>query len=434
MNLNAPVINLNPNLLKQMTDLSGKHILLGVSGGIAAYKIPALVRLFKKAHAEVQVVMTKSAAQFVSPLTLATLSGRSVLTDIFPDSTDTPPTWTAHIHLGEWADGLVVAPATAHTIAKLANGFADDMLAICFLALRPNKPRLIAPSMDGDMFHAPAVQRNLNTLRQDGCLIIEPETGELASGLSGKGRLPEPETIFHHVADALAPKEKTLMGKQVVVTAGATRERIDSVRFISNYASGKMGFALAEAAAELGAEVILITGKTALPTPPKVQRIEVESAEEMLQAAQPYFETLDWFIAAAAVADYRPAHTYNGKLKKSAPSLTLQLVKNPDILLEFGKQKKAHQLSIGFALEMQNPLENAKAKLNAKNCDLIALNLAQEAGAGFEVNTNRLTLLFKDGTLEQLPLQTKRAAAKMILEKANFFFQKSSLTSSLRHK
>ncbi len=411
-----------------MTNLSGKHILLGISGGIAAYKMPILVRLFKKAGAEVQVVMTKSAMQFVSPLTLATLSERRVLSEIFPDSDSSQPTWTAHIHLGEWADCFVIAPATANTIAKLASGFSDEMLSVCFLTMRPNKPKIIFPSMDGEMFDAPAVQRNLHTLQQEGSVIIEPEIGELASGLIGKGRLPEPETIFQCVASALVPNEKTLVGKQVVVTAGATREKIDGVRFISNYSSGKMGFALAEVAAELGAEVILITGKTHLPTPPNVHRIEVESAEEMFQAARRYFETLDVFVAAAAVADYRPAEVYDGKLKKSSELLTLHLVKNPDILLEFGKQKKAHQLSIGFALEIQDPLENAKAKLMVKNCDMIALNHAHETGAGFEVDTNRLTLIFKDGTVEQLPLQAKRMAAKTIFEKANFFFQKSSLT------
>ncbi len=412
-----------------MTDLSGKHILLGVSGGIAAYKIPNLVRLFKKAGAEVQVAMTKSAAQFVSPLTLATLSGRRVLCEIFPDATSSQSDWTTHIHLGEWADCFVLAPATANTIAKLASGFSDEMLSVCFLTMRPNKPKLIFPSMDGEMFDAPAVQRNLNMLAQEGCLVVEPEIGELASGLIGKGRLPEPETIFRHVVEALAPKEKLLAGKQVVVTAGATREKIDGVRFISNYASGKMGFALAEVAAELGAEVMLITGKTHLQTPPKVHRIDVESAEEMFREARNYFRTLHLFIAAAAVADYRPAEVYDGKLKKSSDTLLLHLVKNPDILLEFGKAKQPHQVSVGFALEIQDPLENAKAKLMVKNCDMIALNHAQEQGAGFEVDTNRLTLIFRDGTIEQLPLQAKRSAAKMILEKANFFFQKSSLTS-----
>ncbi|MFQ3597365.1 MAG: bifunctional phosphopantothenoylcysteine decarboxylase/phosphopantothenate--cysteine ligase CoaBC [Chloroherpetonaceae bacterium] len=412
-----------------MTDLSGKHILLGVSGGIAAYKIPNLVRLFKKAGAEVQVVMTKSASQFVSPLTLATLSGRNVLSEIFPDASSTQSAWTTHIHLGEWADCFVLAPATANTIAKLAGGFADEMLSVCFLTMRPNKPKLIFPSMDGEMFDAPAVQRNLKTLMHDGCVIVEPEIGELASGLIGKGRLPEPETMFRHVVDSLVPKEKPLAGKQVVVTAGATREKMDGVRFISNYSSGKMGFALAEVAAELGAEVILIAGKTPLQTPPNVHRIDVESAEDMLRAAQQYFHSLDLFVAAAAVADYRPAEVYDGKLKKSSDSLSLHLVKNPDILLQFGKEKQAHQFSIGFALEIQDPIENAKAKLMVKNCDMIALNHAHEAGAGFEVDTNRLTLIFRDGTIEQLPLQAKRIAAKTIFEKANFFFQKSSLTS-----
>ncbi len=413
-----------------MTDLSGKHILLGVSGGIAAYKIPNLVRLFKKAGADVQVVMTKCATAFVSPLTLSTLSERSVLTDIFSESSNSQIAWTMHIHLGEWADCFILAPATANTIAKLANGLSDDMLSVCFLTMRPNKPKVIFPSMDGEMFNAPSVQRNLKTLRQEGVLIVEPEFGELASGLIGKGRLPEPETIFAYVANMLMPKAKQLAGKQVVVTAGATRERIDGVRFISNYASGKMGFALAEVAAELGAEVILITGKTTLQTPPKVHRIDVESAEEMFQEAKKYFQTLDVFVAAAAVADYRPAEIYQGKLKKSSDDLMLHLVKNPDILWSFGKQKQPHQVSIGFALEIQDPLENAKAKLISKNCDMIALNLAEETGAGFEVDTNRLTLIFRDGTIEQLPLQTKRAAAKMIFEKASFFFEKSSLTSS----
>lgn len=412
-----------------MTDLSGKHILLGVSGGIAAYKIPNLVRLFKKAGAEVQVVMTKSATEFVSPLTLATISGRSVLSEIFPDASSSQNAWTAHIHLGEWADCFVLAPATANTIAKLANGFSDDMLSVCFLTMRPNKPKLIFPSMDGEMFDAPAVQRNLKTLIQDGCFIVEPEIGELASGLIGKGRLPEPETMFRHVIDMLMPKEKWLAGKQVVVTAGATREKIDGVRFISNYSSGRMGFALAEVAAELGAEVILITGKTPLQTPPNVHRIDVESAQDMFKEAQKYFHSLDLFIAAAAVADYRPAEVYDGKLKKSLDELSLHLIKNPDILLQFGKEKQEHQRSIGFALEIQDPLENAKAKLVVKNCDMIALNHAQEQNAGFEVDTNRLTLIFRDGTIEQLPLQAKRTAAKTIFEKANFFFQKSSLTS-----
>jgi phosphopantothenoylcysteine decarboxylase/phosphopantothenate--cysteine ligase len=412
-----------------MTDLAGKHILLGVSGGIAAYKIPSLVRLLKKAGAEVQVLMTKSASQFVSPLTLATLSGRSVLTDVFPDAAAAQAAWTAHIHLGEWADCLMLAPATANTIAKLAGGFSDDMLSVCFLTMRPNKPKLIFPSMDGEMFDAPSVQRNLKMLEQGGCVVIEPETGELASGLIGKGRLPEPEMMFEQVKDALLPKEKILAGKQVVITAGATREKIDGVRFISNYASGKMGFALAEVAAELGAEVILITGKTHLQTPLKVHRIDIESAEEMLGEARKYFHSLDLFVAAAAVADYRPAEVYDGKLKKASDALSLHLVKNPDILLQFGKEKQAHQVSIGFALEIQNPLENAKAKLLVKNCDIIALNHALERGAGFEVDTNRLTLIFKDGAIEQLPLQAKRTAAKTIFEKANFFFQKSSLTS-----
>lgn len=398
--------------------LKGKHIVLGVSGGIAAYKTPLLVRLLKKAGAEVQVVMTPSAREFVTPTVLETLSQRKVLSEIFPKN-EVKQDWTEHIQLGEWADAMVIAPATAHTIAKLAHGLSDEMLSIVFLTLRPNKLRLICPSMDGEMFESPAVQRNLAQLQRDGCLIVEPEYGELASGLVGKGRLPEPETIVATLARALAGKPpQWLNGKCVVVTAGATRERIDPVRFISNYATGKMGFALAEVAAAWGAETILITGKTHLPTPPAVKRIDVESAEEMFQAAQTYFERCDVLIAAAAVADYRPEYPAAQKLKKDSERLTLTLVKNPDILLEFGKQKKAHQMAIGFALETENALANAKAKLEKKNLDWIALNCAGEQGAGFEVETNRLTLLSRTGEQHELPLMSKKEAAKMLLKLA----------------
>ncbi len=396
------------------SSLQGKRIVLGISGGIAAYKMPLLVRLLKKAGAEVQVVLTPNAKAFVTPTVLEALSQREVLCEIFPEHGEKTD-WTAHIHLGEWADALVVAPATAHTLAKLANGFSDDMLSVIFLALRPDKPRLIFPSMDGEMFSSPAVQRNLAQLSRDGCLIIEPEVGELASGLVGKGRLPEPETIFQHIEQTFRSR-RWLEGKCVVVTAGATREHIDPVRFISNFSTGKMGFALAEAAASYGAQTILITGKTHLPTPPKVTRIDTESAIDMFKACQAYFECCDVFIAAAAVADYRPEQVQTQKMKKDSDTLTLKLVKNPDILLEFGRQKRPHQIAIGFALETDHALEHAKQKLVEKNLDWIALNCAGEAGAGFEVDTNILTLISRHGEQHELPLMTKQDAARALLK------------------
>ncbi|ACF14395.1 phosphopantothenoylcysteine decarboxylase/phosphopantothenate/cysteine ligase [Chloroherpeton thalassium ATCC 35110] len=415
--------------------LLGKKILLGVSGGIAAYKIPNLVRLLKKNGAEVQVLMTASAAEFASPLALATVSENKVLTEIFPDSAhEAKAEWTCHISLGEWADLFVIAPATANTIGKLASGLCDDMLSAAFLTLRPAKPRLIFPSMDGEMYFAKAVQRNLAQLKADGCEVIEPETGSLASGLTGMGRMPDPETIFDRIVKTYDSNEdaelcRAFDGKNVVVTAGATREKIDDVRFISNYSSGKMGFALAASAAKLGAKVTLITGKTALQTPQGVQRIDVESAREMLVAAEAFFTACDMFIAAAAVADYRPASPHEGKIKKSENVFEIQLVKNPDILQLFGTQKSSKQVAIGFALEAQNPMENAKEKLAKKNLDLIVLNSASEPGAGFEVDTNVVTLIGKDGTLEKLPLMSKLEVAKVILKKSSFFFGKDMLLS-----
>jgi len=415
--------------------LAGKKILLGVSGGIAAYKIPNLVRLLKTNGAEVQIVMTKSAAEFVSPLALATVSENKILTDIFPDSAQSAKAeWTCHISLGEWADMFVIAPATANTIGKLASGLCDDMLSAAFLTLRPAKPRLIFPSMDGEMYFAKSVQRNLAQLKADACQVIEPERGLLASGLTGIGRMPDPETIFGTILDTFNTSHNDELrqkyeGKNVVVTAGATREKIDDVRFISNYSSGKMGFALAAEAAKLGAQVTLITGKTSLQTPNGVERIDIESAQEMLNAAEMFFENCDVFIAAAAVADYRPARPHEGKIKKSEEMFEIQLVKNPDVLLQFGSQKGARQVAVGFALEAQNPLENAKEKLSKKNLDLIVLNRAGEPGAGFEVDTNVVTLIEKDGALEKLPLMSKPQVAQQVLKKASCFFGKDMLLS-----
>lgn len=414
--------------------LNGKKIVLGVSGGIAAYKMPVLVRLLKKSGAEVKVVMTASASQFVAPLALAVTSGSDVLTEIFPaasshtSSHGADSNWTQHISLGEWTDMFVVAPATCNTLARLASGHCDDMLTAIYLSLRGGKPKLIFPSMDEEMFLSPAVQRNLNQLSADGCTIFAPEHGELASGLIGTGRLPEPETIVEkiHAAFSLqaAPDavQKKYTGKKVLITAGATREKIDDVRFISNYASGKMGFALASEAAMQGAEVVLVTGKTFLPTPAGVTRIDTESADDMLQAVESRFDSCDVFIAAAAVADYRPAAVASGKIKKNEAAFDLHLVRTPDILMQCGQRKRSSQLVVGFALEVQNAEANAHGKLVAKNLDLIVLNAATEPGAGFEVDTNIITLISPGGAMEKFPLMTKREAAVKILDRISHLF------------
>lgn len=410
--------------------LNGKKIVLGVSGGIAAYKMPMLVRLLKKSGAEVKVIMTANAAQFVAPLALAVTSGSEVLTEIFPAASihNAELNWTQHISLGEWADAFVVAPATCNTLARLATGHCDDMLTAIYLSLRHGKPKLVFPSMDEEMFLAPAVQRNIGQLSGDGCTVFAPEHGELASGLVGMGRLPEPETIVEKIRaalelhDATQAARKIYTGKKVLITAGATREKIDDVRFISNYASGKMGFALASEAALQGAEVVLVTGKTFLPTPAAVTRIDVESADDMLRAVESHFDTCDVFIAAAAVADYRPAAAAAGKIKKSEAVFDLHLVRTPDILMQCGRRKSPSQLVIGFALEVQNAEDNARGKLAAKNLDLIVLNSADVAGAGFEVDTNIITLIARGGAIEKFPLMTKREAAGKILNRISRFF------------
>lgn len=398
--------------------MEGKHIVVGISGGIAAYKIPNLVRLLKKAGAEVRVAMTESAGKFVSELALATVSQGPVWRSMFADATAPGSDFTGHISLGEWADAVVIAPATANTLAKLASGLCDDMLSACFITLRPNRPVLLFPAMDGEMYESPSVQRNIRTLAGQGCLVAEPDSGELASGLCGLGRMPDPEEIFRRVEAALATTTPNtpLAGKQVVVTAGPTREKIDGVRFISNYSSGKMGYAIARAAAARGAEVVLISGPVALTTPDGVKRIDVESAVEMEAAARRYFESCDLFIAAAAVADYRPAEPYEGKLKKSAAEMEVRLVRNPDVLANFGAAKRPGQLAVGFALETDGGLENAREKLERKNLDLIAFNTFDGVRTGFDVETNILTLITGSGAETALPLMSKEEAAGKLLD------------------
>lgn len=398
--------------------LKNKNILLGVCAGIAAYKIPTLVRLLKKQGANVRVLVTQAATKFVTELTLSTLSQEPVYTDIFPDRLSTEADWTKHISMGEWADMYVVAPATANTIAKLSAGISDDMLSASFITLRPNKPKLIFPAMDGEMFTSASVQRNLAWLSENGCTVINPESGELASGQCGTGRMPEPEAIVKIIETTLETTfhPSNLKKKSIVITAGPTREKIDDVRFISNYSSGKMGFALATSAVRRGAKVTLVTGPVHLPTPEGVDRLDVESTEEMDLAVKEHYQSCDIFIGAAAVADYRPVNHVTGKLKKNSETMAIDLVRNPDVLAGFSKQKKKHQIAVGFSLETAGNLDNAKEKLEQKQLDLVAYNTFDGKTSGFEVDTNILTLIDKHMNFYELPLLGKHEAAERMLD------------------
>ncbi|MEI6652068.1 MAG: bifunctional phosphopantothenoylcysteine decarboxylase/phosphopantothenate--cysteine ligase CoaBC [Chlorobiaceae bacterium] len=398
--------------------LRGKNIIIGICGGIAAYKTPLLVRLLKKRGANVRVALTEGGSRFVSELALATVSEEPVYRSIFPPTQTEGTDFTGHISLGEWADALIIAPATANTLAKLGAGLCDDMLTACFITLRPGKPVLIFPAMDGQMFLSPSVQRNIKTLTTQGCRLISPESGELASGQSGLGRMPEPESILGYLEEELfsSTQRSPLYDKSVVVTAGPTREKIDGVRFISNYSSGKMGFAIARAAAKRGARVTLITGPVHLETPFGVERLDVESAAEMHSAARRFFNSSNIFVGAAAVSDYRPLAPYEGKMKKDEQEIVVTLIKNPDILAEFSMQKAPGQLAIGFALETETGLDNARKKLLEKKLDLIAFNFFDRKTSGFEVDTNILTLVGRDGVTTELPQLTKDDAAGKLLD------------------
>jgi phosphopantothenoylcysteine decarboxylase/phosphopantothenate--cysteine ligase len=399
--------------------LADRKLLLGVTGSIAAYKAAELVRQCKKAGAEVQVLMTPDAARFIAPLTLGTLSEREVLIEIFPENEE--GTWTKHVSLGLWADLFVVAPATAQTLAKLAYGFSDSMLTATALAARC--PMLACPAMDHDMFLHPATQANLERLRSFGVEVLEPGYGELASGLVGHGRMPEPEAIVARVIDKLAEldaaaaKEDQLAGQHVLVTAGPTREPIDPVRVITNPSTGTMGYALAEAAARRGARVTLISGPTALDTPPGVaERIDVTTAEEMHAAVQAHRDA-DLVFMVAAVADYTPTAPSSSKLKKGdTDELTLRLHRTPDILATLGEHKRPRQTLVGFAMETDDGLANARRKLGRKHLDWIVLNDLREEGAGFGAGTNRVTLLSRDGQQTDLPRLPKREVAELLLD------------------
>ena len=403
--------------------LKNKKILLGVTGGISVYKMCTVVRLLKKAGAKVRILMTHSATQFVTPLTFSTLSQEEVITSLWPESTGASTNaGVKHIDLGLWADVMLISPSTANMLAKIARGIADDVISSTVLALRC--PLHIAPAMNVDMYLNEATQSNLSILRERGYHILPPADGELASGLVGPGRLPEPDTIAAFVESILKKTPADLKGKTILVTAGPTHEPIDPVRFIGNRSSGKMGFAIANAAAQRGANVTLISGPVALATPKNVTRIDVETAEQMHQAVASRAKKSDAIIMSAAVADYSPDKPAANKIKKkksAASGLTLELKPTADILLELGGKKNGSVL-VGFALETENELKNAKEKLKKKNVDLIVLNSTQDEGAAFGSDTNVVTLIGKDGKVEKLPKMAKFDVAVEILNRVAKIF------------
>lgn len=394
----------------QNPDLKGRRILLGITGSIAAYKAAALCRLLKTAGAEVRVVMTPLAKQFITPLTMATLSKNPILVEFFDPENGA---WNSHISLGEWADCYLIAPATANTLAKMACGIADNLLLTTYLSARC--PVVAAPAMDLDMYAHAATQQNLRTLAERGVRIVEPAEGELASGLSGKGRMAEPDTIAAFVGEVLSEKKKSLQGRRFVVTAGATIEPIDPVRFISNHSTGKMGYAIAGELARRGAAVTLVSGRTELTVPRGVERVDAFSAAAMYDAAVEAFEGADGGIMCAAVADYTPVQTADRKLKKGDGELTIALRRTRDIAAELGA-RKGKRLLVGFALETHDEQAHAEAKLAKKNFDFIVLNSLRDAGAGFRGDTNKVCLIDRAGS-EQLPLLSKAQVAARIADR-----------------
>ena len=392
--------------------LSGKNILLGVTGGIAAYKTANLIRLFKKSGANVQVLMTPNSKQFITPLTLSTLSERPVYSDF---SDITTGEWNSHVEFGAWADFFVIAPATANSIAKMANGCCDNLVLATYLSAKC--PIFIAPAMDLDMYQHPTTKENLSKLIKMGVHIIDAQVGELASGLVGKGRMEEPEAMHAIIVDYFK-SGLPLAGKQVLITAGPTYEQIDPVRFIGNNSSGKMGFELANKAFQLGATVTLIAGPTKLTTPSNsIYRIDVKSAAEMYHEVLQHYKKADVIIMAAAVADYTPIDVAKNKLKKTQQKVQIQLKATQDILSSIGKLKSKNQFLVGFALETNKELENAKEKLVRKNLDLIVLNSLKDYGAGFEYDTNKVTLIDKNNKVEKCELKSKLEVASDIFNK-----------------
>ncbi|HEU4495821.1 MAG TPA: bifunctional phosphopantothenoylcysteine decarboxylase/phosphopantothenate--cysteine ligase CoaBC [Flavobacterium sp.] len=396
-----------------MSVLSGKKIVLGISGGIAAYKTASLVRLFIKAGADVRVVMTPASKDFVTPLTLSTLSKNPVCSSFYNEGDDNA-VWNNHVELGLWADLMVIAPATANTLSKMASGAVDNLLVATYLSAKC--PVYFAPAMDLDMYRHPSTAASFELLKKFGNTIIPAESGELASGLEGEGRMAEPENIIAFI-EADLESRLPLKGKKILITAGPTYEAIDPVRFIGNHSSGKMGFDIAEQAAGLGAEVTLVSGPTHLKVNnASIKLVLVVSAKDMFEAAHTFFETADVAVAAAAVADYRPKFPAVHKIKKAEENLIIELEKTEDILASLGKIKKK-QLLVGFALETENEIENAKLKIQKKNLDLIVLNSLQDEGAGFGKPTNKITFIDSNFNIEPMELKLKEAVAADILKK-----------------
>ncbi|MEO2062254.1 MAG: bifunctional phosphopantothenoylcysteine decarboxylase/phosphopantothenate--cysteine ligase CoaBC [Christiangramia sp.] len=394
-----------------MSVLSGKKVLLGVTGGIAAYKTAGLVRLFIKSGAEVRVVMTPAAKEFITPLTLSTLSKNEVYSS-FTNEEDENATWNNHVELGLWADFMLIAPATASTLSKMASGNSDNLLLATYLSAKC--PVFFAPAMDLDMYQHTSTRNSFETLQSYGNIMIPAGTGELASGLKGEGRMAEPEEIIQFL-ESFFSEDLPLKGKKVLITAGPTYEAIDPVRFIGNHSSGKMGYEIAAVAAENGAEVTLVSGPTHLDAPQgKIRMMRVISTREMYEAVQEHFTESDVFIAAAAVADYKPKNVAAEKIKKKEASLSIELTKTKDILASMGAQKK-HQKLIGFALETNNEEENAKKKLEKKNLDFIVLNSLRDEGAGFKGDTNKVSIIYPDRKID-FGLKSKKEVARDIVQ------------------
>jgi phosphopantothenoylcysteine decarboxylase/phosphopantothenate--cysteine ligase len=392
--------------------MKGKKILLGITGGIAAYKAAILIRLLIKKGAEVQVITTPFAENFITPLTLSTLSKKPVLKLFYkPENGD----WNSHVDLGLWADAFIIAPATANTMGKAANGIADNLLLTTYLSAKC--PVFWAPAMDLDMYKHPAVQSNLNTLKQYGNHIIDAETGELASGLDGKGRMAEPQKIVDTLENYFLSKKK-LNKFKVLITAGPTYEKIDPVRYIGNRSSGKMAYALGNAFADYGAEVSIVSGPVSLkPENIDIKIFKTETAEEMYQKTKELFNSHHIIIFAAAVSDYTPEHTASQKIKKQSDKLSINLIKTKDIAGELGKTKNPEQITVGFALETENELQNAQEKIKKKNFDLIVLNSLNDKGAGFSYDTNKISIIDKNNNIEKFELKSKQAVATDIINK-----------------
>lgn len=392
--------------------MKGKHILIGVTGGIAAYKTAYLIRDLVKRGAEVKVIMTEKAKAFITPLTLATLSKNPILVDFFDP---TNGAWNSHVSLGLWADAYVIAPATANTIAKMAHGIADNLLTTTYLSARC--PVFVAPAMDLDMYAHPTTQENIEYLKSKGVNIIDAASGFLASGLEGKGRMAEPEDIANQVSNFFASKQE-LKGKKVLITAGPTHEKIDPVRFIGNHSSGKMGYALAEECAARGADVYLVSGPVQIKAKhPNIKTISVVSAGEMFEAASAEFDSSDITILCAAVADFRPETQADEKIKRKKDDLVIRLKPTQDIAANLGSRKKENQILVGFALETNNEAENAQGKLKRKNLDFIVLNSLKDENACFGYDTNKITIIEKNGNTQAFSLKSKTEVAKDIIDK-----------------